>query len=137
MELLLGILIGVGLPWAIKTVKAARSQGATFIIKGYQVRIEKLEASSNKKPVAEVVPMKKKTPPQEVKDRSDAWQRSAEKYGRPWKEVRDAIQEKRSHYQELDKAWNDSRKEEAILQKALEAEKLRKEKEALKKAVNT
>lgn len=63
MELLLGILIGVGLPWAIKTVKAARSQGATFIIKGYQVRIEKLEASSNKKPVAEVVPMKKKTPP--------------------------------------------------------------------------
>lgn len=77
------------------------------------------------------------TPPGEVKDRSDAWQKSAEKYGRPWKEVRDAIHEKRSRYQELDKAWNDSRKEEAILQKALEAEKLRKEKEALKKAVNT
>ena len=77
------------------------------------------------------------TPPGEVKDRTEAWQKSAERYGRPWKEVRDAIHEKRSRYQELDKGWNDARKEEALLQKALEAEKLRKEKEALKKAVNT
>lgn len=44
-------------------------------------------------------------PPKKVKDRSYAWQQSAEKYGRPWKQVRDRIQAKRAHYQGRDAEW--------------------------------
>ncbi|WP_332629184.1 hypothetical protein [Halalkalibacter flavus] len=44
-------------------------------------------------------------PPKQVKDRSHVWQASSERYGRPWKEVRETIQEKRKHYKELDDRW--------------------------------
>jgi hypothetical protein len=76
-------------------------------------------------------------PPKEVKDRSDAWQRSAEKYGRPWKEVRDAIQQRRRHYQERNNEWLEARKEEAIAEKAAEKEALRQAQAEAKKAANS
>ena len=50
--------------------------------------------------IADMVP-----PPEFVKDRSHCWQQSAEKYGRPWKEVRDFIQNKRSAYHQKDMDW--------------------------------
>lgn len=50
--------------------------------------------------IAEMTP-----PPGKVKDRSHVWQACAEKYGRPWKEVRDGIQQKRSRYANLDEEW--------------------------------
>ena len=50
--------------------------------------------------IADMVP-----PPSFVKDRAYCWQQSAEKYGRPWKEVRDTIQAKRAHYQVKDIEW--------------------------------
>ncbi|TYP67161.1 hypothetical protein, partial [Paenibacillus methanolicus] len=50
--------------------------------------------------IAEMVP-----PPSKVKDRSHVWQACAERYGRPWKEVRDAIQEKRARYALMDAEW--------------------------------
>ena len=50
-------------------------------------------------------------PPVFVKDRSYAWRQSAERYGRPWKIVRDRIQEKRSKYQTLDKSWREEKQE--------------------------
>ncbi|MGG3998180.1 hypothetical protein ABEV55_19355, partial [Aneurinibacillus thermoaerophilus] len=50
--------------------------------------------------IADMVP-----PPSEVKDRSEVWQRCAERYGRHWKEVRDSIQNKRSLYQQKDFEW--------------------------------
>lgn len=46
-------------------------------------------------------------PPKKVKDRSYAWQQSAERYGRPWKEVRDAMRRKREKYQILDNTWRE------------------------------
>lgn len=58
--------------------------------------------------IADMVP-----PPPEVKDRSYAWQQSADRYGRPWKEVRDTIQSKRSHYAALDNDWYAAKSEEA------------------------
>lgn len=51
--------------------------------------------------IAEMVP-----PPKLVKDRSHVWQKCAERYGRPWKEVKYTIQYKRSHYYELDVIWH-------------------------------
>lgn len=44
-------------------------------------------------------------PPKKVKDRGYVWHESAKKYGRPWKEVKTAIQEKRSCYREKDRNW--------------------------------
>jgi hypothetical protein len=62
-------------------------------------------------------------PPTEVKDRSHVWQKCAEKYGRHWKEVRNNIQEKRGHYQDLDMEWlaqkEDEEREKAALEKQL------------------
>ena len=57
-------------------------------------------------------------PPKEVKDRSYVWQKCAEKYGRPWKEVRAAIQDKRSHYQRLDMEWMEAQEEAKALETA-------------------
>jgi len=59
-------------------------------------------------------------PPGKIKDRAEAWQRCAEKYGRPWKEVRDAIQGKRAKYQALNYEWTADRKAEALAAKAEE-----------------
>lgn len=64
-------------------------------------------------------------PPKEVKDRSEVWQISAERYGRPWKEVRDTIQQKRAKYIELDKSWKAAQEEAAIIAKAATAEALK------------
>lgn len=64
-------------------------------------------------------------PPKEVKDRAYVWQQSAERYGRPWKQVRATIQKKRQKYQALDAEWYAN----------LEAEREAK-KAAKKKAVN-
>lgn len=66
-------------------------------------------------------------PPKLVRDRNDIWQKSAEKYGRPWKEVREKIQNKRIKYQELDIEWLQIKRQNAITQKA-------EEKEAMKRA---
>jgi hypothetical protein len=49
-------------------------------------------------------------PPNEVKDRSHVWHESARRYGRPWKEVRAAIHERRTHYQDLDETWIEEQK---------------------------
>ena len=65
-------------------------------------------------------------PPKEVKDRSYVWQDCAEKYGRHWKEVRASIQDKRSHYQELDNEWLEAQ-EEAKAVEAAEKKKRAKE----------
>ncbi|NOV01320.1 hypothetical protein GC097_14985 [Paenibacillus sp. LMG 31457] len=59
-------------------------------------------------------------PPKMVKDRSHVWLECAKKYGRPWKEVRDSIQHKRSVYAELDSDWY------AKVEDAKEAEKIEK-----------
>lgn len=40
-----------------------------------------------------------------VKDRTQAWHNSAKKYGRPWKDVKNTIQEKRKKYAEMDVKW--------------------------------
>lgn len=74
-------------------------------------------------------------PPPIVKDRSSVWQASAERYGRPWKEVRTAIQDKRAKYMELDQSWKAAQEEAAILAKAAAAEAL-KEAKKQKKAAN-
>lgn len=52
-------------------------------------------------------------PPKEVKDRSYIWEKSARKYGRPWKEVRDQIRSKRNKYRKLDEEWRQDGDEEA------------------------
>lgn len=44
-------------------------------------------------------------PPAFVKDRAYAWQQSAERYGRPWKEVKEEIQARRAKYQAQDIEW--------------------------------
>lgn len=66
-------------------------------------------------------------PPSRVKDRSYAWQQSAERYGRPWKEVRSMIQSKRLEYQEKDK--NLLEEVARIQEEALQQEKDRKAEE--------
>jgi hypothetical protein len=58
--------------------------------------------------IADMVP-----PPKEVKDRSYAWDLCARRYGRPWKQVRNAIQGKRAAYAALDNEWYAARMEEA------------------------
>ncbi|GMK49134.1 hypothetical protein PghCCS26_62640 [Paenibacillus glycanilyticus] len=50
--------------------------------------------------IADMVP-----PPHAVRDRSHVWQVCSERYGRPWKEVRNSIQEKRSRFARLDEEW--------------------------------
>lgn len=60
-------------------------------------------------------------PPAAVKDRSHVWHDCAKKYGRPWKEVRDAIQDKRSKYQELDIQFYTAVEEAKLIAKQLEA----------------
>jgi hypothetical protein len=66
-------------------------------------------------------------PPKEVKDRRYAWEVSAKKYGRPWKDVRDGIQLKRFIYAELDSKWYETK------EAAKEAEKqIKKETKAKK-----
>jgi hypothetical protein len=72
-------------------------------------------------------------PPAEVKDRSYCWQLSAEKYGRPWKEVRDSIQQKRQTYNELDEAWYAAQDEATAIAKAAAAEALKQAKAEAKK----
>ena len=72
-------------------------------------------------------------PPAAVKDRSKCWKQSAEKYGRPWKEVRDQIQNKRQAYNELDEAWYEEQEEAVAAAKAAAAEALKQAKEAAKK----
>jgi hypothetical protein len=71
-------------------------------------------------------------PPDFVKDRTAAWQESAEKYGRPWKEVRDDIQHKRQLYNELDESWYADQEEAETIAKAAAAEALKKAKKDLK-----
>lgn len=75
-------------------------------------------------------------PPKMVKDRSASWQTSAEKYGRPWKEVREQIQVKRSKYQALDTEWLEGKKDEALQLKAQDKEALKKAQAELKKVIN-
>ncbi|TKI54545.1 hypothetical protein E8L90_03295 [Brevibacillus antibioticus] len=48
-----------------------------------------------------------------VKDRTYFWLKSAERYGRPWKEVRDNIQSKGAHFAALDNVWYTAKSEEA------------------------
>jgi hypothetical protein len=69
--------------------------------------------------IAEMTP-----PPKQVKDRSHVWQACAERYGRPWKEVRNVIQQKRSHYAKLDAEWYEA--VEAAAEAEKEAKKKRK-----------
>lgn len=57
-------------------------------------------------------------PPAFVKDRTYAWQQGAERYGRPWKDVAKAIQDKRAKYLELDSNWLDQKAAEADAAKA-------------------
>jgi hypothetical protein len=66
-------------------------------------------------------------PPKSVKDRSEVWQRCAERYGRHWKEVRDSIQNKRSFYQQKDFEWHAKIAE--LVQAEKEAKKTAKNKE--------
>jgi hypothetical protein len=70
-------------------------------------------------------------PPKEVKDRSHVWHESAKRYGRPWKEVKERIQVKRSLYAELDIIWLTAAEDRAAEEKAT---KKQKEKDAAKKA---
>lgn len=67
------------------------------------VAINKVRLPSGKDAPAFIAEMV--APPKEVKDRSYIWQICAEKYGRPWKEVRDSIQSKRSKYANHDSDW--------------------------------
>lgn len=67
-------------------------------------------------------------PPSFVKDRSEAWQVSADKYGRPWKKVRSSIQEKRQKYNELDELWTKKQDEVAMAEKAIAVETLKQAK---------
>ncbi len=60
-------------------------------------------------------------PPPEVKDRSHVWHDCAKKYGRPWKDVRDSIQEKRQKYQQNDVEFYEALEEAKLETKALEA----------------
>jgi hypothetical protein len=73
-------------------------------------------------------------PPEKVKDRSHVWHESAKKYGRPWKEVKTAIQEKRSKYRELDRdflaAAEEAEREKAAIEKQLRKEAEKKLKDA-------
>lgn len=78
--------------------------------------------------IAEMVP-----PPAFIKDRSYLWQTSAEKYGRPWKQVRDNIHEKRQHYTDLDETWQQEQDDVLILAKATAAEALKLAKAEAKK----
>ena len=57
--------------------------------------------------ITEMVP-----PPKIVKDRSHVWQECTERYGRPWKEVKNEITNKRNHYYKLDKAWGNQIEED-------------------------
>ncbi len=77
--------------------------------------------------IADMVP-----PPAAIKDRGYCWQQSAEKYGRPWKEVRDAIQVKRAHYQTLDMEWLEEQNEERAAAKQAEREAKKAERETAK-----
>jgi hypothetical protein len=82
------------------------------------VAVNKVRLPSGKDAPAFIAEMV--VPPKFVKDRSQVWQRSAEKYGRPWKEVRNEIQGKRIEYADLDKGWY------AAIEDAKEAEKQEK-----------
>lgn len=61
-------------------------------------------------------------PPAHVKDRSKVWNDCAVRYGRPWKEVRDTIKERRSNYLQLDESWVADKKEAVKAMKAAEKE---------------
>jgi len=67
-------------------------------------------------------------PPSFVKDRTELWKASAQKYGRPWKEVRNSIQDKRQKYNELDEVWNQEQDELIIEAKAIATENLKQAK---------
>lgn len=68
-----------------------------------QVAINKVRLPSGEDSPAFIARMT--PPPPKVKDRSYIWHDCAKKYGRPWKEVRSVIQEKRQMYQELDASY--------------------------------
>jgi hypothetical protein len=72
------------------------------------------------------------SPPKPVKDRSEVWQRCAERYGRHWKEVRDSIQSKRSLYQQKDFEWITARIEKAQAEKEVAKKARHEEKKAQK-----
>lgn len=55
--------------------------------------------------IAEMMP-----PPKIVKDRDYMWTECSKRYGRPWKEVSNSINERRSSYQEKDEAWMEANK---------------------------
>lgn len=73
-------------------------------------------------------------PPKKVKDRSHVWHESAQKYGRHWKEVKSWIQQKRSHYQELDIEWIAAAEEAAAEKAALEKQLKKEIEQKIKKA---
>jgi len=92
------------------------------------VAINKVRLPSGKNCPAFIAHMA--APPEEVKDRSYLWQTCAENYGRPWKDVKTYIQEKRGKYQKLDDLWMATMEEAAAEEKA---RKKQAEKEAQKK----
>lgn len=64
------------------------------------VAVNKVRLPSGKDCPAFIAEMQ--APPKPIKDRSYIWHLCSERYGRPWKEVRNAIQSKRAQYAELD-----------------------------------
>jgi hypothetical protein len=72
-------------------------------------------------------------PPEFVKDRCDVWHKSAAKYGRPWKQVRDSIQQKRQQYNDLDEVWNQEQEDTLLIAKAVAAEALKQAKAEAKR----
>lgn len=72
-------------------------------------------------------------PPQKVKDRSYIWHECAQKYGRPWKEVKSYIQDTRSKYRELDKKWLYDQEVKAAEEKAMKKELEKQMKKAVSK----
>ncbi len=74
-------------------------------------------------------------PPKFIKDRSNVWHTSAKKYGRPWKEVRDTIQQKRQKYNELDEAWTQEQDSIIMNAKAVAVETLKQAKADAAKAL--
>lgn len=67
-------------------------------------------------------------PKKPVKDRTYIWNECAKKYGRPWKEVKNHIQEKRLKYQQLDRTWLQDLDEAMKKEKAEAAEAKKREK---------
>jgi hypothetical protein len=73
-------------------------------------------------------------PPKPVKDRGYIWHESAKRYGRPWKEVKTAIQEKRLKYREKDIEWLTAAAEEAAERAAQEKQMKKEAEKRLKEA---